>query len=147
MLGVSSDYAQPITGQVIEVTWPVIGRAQAELTPRMRQKTESRPQWVNLRMSLLMNQPMLHQIDTLHPLIGPQTPTSQFHQLLEFQKIAWTQFSSSKPHTLLLAMPMCQLEWGQINGACHPGGHYWNYHPGALSWSEVTATSLKIGYT
>ena len=27
LLGVSSDYAQPITGQVTEVTCPVIGRA------------------------------------------------------------------------------------------------------------------------
>ena len=33
-----SDYAQPITGQVTEVTWPVIGRAQPELTPSKRQK-------------------------------------------------------------------------------------------------------------
>ena len=33
LLGVSSDYAQPITGQVTEVTCPVIGRAQPELTP------------------------------------------------------------------------------------------------------------------
>ena len=37
--GVSSDYAQPITGQVTEVTCPVIGRAQPELTPSKRQKT------------------------------------------------------------------------------------------------------------
>ena len=37
-LGVSSDYAQPITGQVTEVTCPVIGRAQPELTPSKRQK-------------------------------------------------------------------------------------------------------------
>ena len=33
LLGVSSDYAQPITGQVTDVTCPVIGRAQPELTP------------------------------------------------------------------------------------------------------------------
>ena len=39
MLGVSSVYAQPITGQVTEVTCPVIGRAQPELTPSKRQKT------------------------------------------------------------------------------------------------------------
>ena len=38
LLGVSSDYAQPITGQVTEVTCPVIGRAQPELTPSERQK-------------------------------------------------------------------------------------------------------------
>ena len=38
LLGVSSDYAQPITGQVTEVTCPVIGRAQPELTPSKRQK-------------------------------------------------------------------------------------------------------------
>ena len=39
LLGVSSDYAQPITGQVTEVTCPVIGQAQPELTPSRRQKT------------------------------------------------------------------------------------------------------------
>ena len=39
LLGVSSDYAQPITGQVTGVTCPVIGRAQPELTPGKRQKT------------------------------------------------------------------------------------------------------------
>ena len=39
LLGVSSDYAQPITGQVTEVTCPVIGRAQPELTLSKRQKT------------------------------------------------------------------------------------------------------------
>ena len=38
LLGVSSDYAQPITGQVTEVTCPVIGQAQPELTPSRRQK-------------------------------------------------------------------------------------------------------------
>ena len=38
-IGVRSDYAQPITGQVTEVTWPVIGRAQPKLTPSRRQKT------------------------------------------------------------------------------------------------------------
>ena len=39
LLGVSSDYAQPITGQVTEVACPVIGRAQPELTQSKRQKT------------------------------------------------------------------------------------------------------------
>ena len=37
LLGESSDYAQPITGQVTEVTCPVIGWAQSE------QKTENEP--------------------------------------------------------------------------------------------------------
>ena len=32
------DDAQPITGQVTEVTCPVIGQAQLELTPSKRQK-------------------------------------------------------------------------------------------------------------
>ena len=36
---VRSDYAQPITGQVTEVTCLVIGWAQPELTPSKRQKT------------------------------------------------------------------------------------------------------------
>ena len=39
LLLVSSDCAQPITGQVTEVTCPVIGQAQPELTPNKRQKT------------------------------------------------------------------------------------------------------------
>ena len=38
---VNSGYAQPITGQVTEVTCPVIGWAQPELTPSKRQKTGS----------------------------------------------------------------------------------------------------------
>ena len=38
LLTVSPDYALPITGQVTEVTCPVIGRAQPELTPSKRQK-------------------------------------------------------------------------------------------------------------
>ena len=29
---------------------------------------------------------------------------------------------------------------------CHPGGHCWDYRPGALSLGEVTATYLKIGH-
>ena len=39
LLRVSSGYVQPITGQVTEVTCPVIGRAQSELTPSKIQKT------------------------------------------------------------------------------------------------------------
>ena len=44
LLRVSSDCAQPITGQVTEVTCPVIGQAQPELTPNKRQKTGPGPQ-------------------------------------------------------------------------------------------------------
>ena len=40
LLGVSSDYAQPITGQVTEVTCPVIGWTQSELTSSKRQKMD-----------------------------------------------------------------------------------------------------------
>ena len=39
LLGVNSDYAQPITAQLTEVTCPVIGEAQPQLTPSKRQKT------------------------------------------------------------------------------------------------------------
>ena len=46
LLGVSSDYAQPITGQVTEVTCPVIGRAQPELTPSKRQKMGPGLLWI-----------------------------------------------------------------------------------------------------
>ena len=40
LLRVSSDYAQPVTGHVTEVTCPVIGRAQPEFTPSKKQKTD-----------------------------------------------------------------------------------------------------------
>ena len=39
LLRVSSDGAQPITGQVTEVTCPVTDRAQHDLTPNKRQNT------------------------------------------------------------------------------------------------------------
>ena len=39
LLRVSSDYAQPIIGQVTEVTCPAIGQAQPDLTLSKRQKT------------------------------------------------------------------------------------------------------------
>ena len=45
LLGVGSDYAQPITGQVTEVTCPVIGWAQPELTRSKRQKTDPDVVW------------------------------------------------------------------------------------------------------
>ena len=38
-IGVSSDYVQPITAQVTEVTCPMIGRAQPGLILNKRQKT------------------------------------------------------------------------------------------------------------
>ena len=38
LLEVSSDYAQPIAGQVTEVTCSVIGQAQPEITPSNRPK-------------------------------------------------------------------------------------------------------------
>ena len=47
MLRVSSDSAQSITGQVTEVTCPVIGRAQPELTLSKSQKTgPGQPFWI-----------------------------------------------------------------------------------------------------
>ena len=43
----SSNYAQPITGHVTEVTCPVIDRAQSELTQSKIQKTGG---WINIKM-------------------------------------------------------------------------------------------------
>ena len=40
LLEVSSDYAQPITDQVTEVTYPEIGQAQPEVTPSKRRKID-----------------------------------------------------------------------------------------------------------
>ena len=50
LLGVSSDYAQPITGQVTEVTCQVIGWAQHELTLTKTQKTGPAGPWFNIKM-------------------------------------------------------------------------------------------------
>ena len=41
LLGVSSGFAQPITGQVTEASYPVTGRAHPEVTPSKTQKTVS----------------------------------------------------------------------------------------------------------
>ena len=49
-------YAQPITGQVTEVTCPVIDRAQAELTPSKRQKTGPGGR-LNIKMSYQYRDP------------------------------------------------------------------------------------------
>ena len=51
LLGVSSGCPRPITGQVTEVTWPVIGWAQSELTPSKRQKTGPGHQWEHWSLS------------------------------------------------------------------------------------------------
>ena len=45
LLRVSLDYVQSITLQVTEVTCPVIGRSQSELTPSKRQKTDPDSTW------------------------------------------------------------------------------------------------------
>ena len=50
LLGVSSDYAQQITGQVTEVTCPEIGWTQPELTLIKREKM-SPGGWFNIKMS------------------------------------------------------------------------------------------------
>ena len=57
LFGVTWDYAQPITGQVTKVTWPVIGLAQPELTLSKRQKTgpDFRP-WTSMSIIPLMDQ-------------------------------------------------------------------------------------------
>ena len=43
-------------------------------------------------------------------------------------------------------MPTRPLLW-PINEASNPGGHYWDYYPGILSLSQVTAIHLKISST
>ena len=35
------------------------------------------------------------------------------------------------------------INYFRENMGSHPGGHYWDYHPGALSLSQVTATHLE----
>ena len=53
LLRVSSDYAQPITVQVTEVTCPEIGQAQSELTPSKGQKRAQVLLGPNMMMSRL----------------------------------------------------------------------------------------------
>ena len=37
------------------------------------------------------------------------------------------------------------VSWG-FNRACHPGGHYYDFYPGALPLSQINAIHLKIGH-
>ena len=39
------------------------------------------------------------------------------------------------------------IQYIRSNGACYPGGLYWDYYPGALSWSHITASHLKMEST
>ena len=36
------------------------------------------------------------------------------------------------------------ISWDPRNRAHHPGGHYWDYYPGTLCYSQVAGTHLKI---
>ena len=58
LFGVSSDYAQRITAQVTEVTCPVIGRAQAELTHRAKHR---KPAHILARRRILKNHAQHHR--------------------------------------------------------------------------------------
>ena len=51
---------------------------------------------------------------------------------------AWrtTTIPSSWGHQMCLFL--CILKH-QLNRACHPSGHYWDYNPDALSYNQVTA--------
>ena len=40
-------------------------------------------------------------------------------------------------HMQMLWLGMCESPGKLGDRACHPGGHHWNYHPGALSLSQV----------
>ena len=61
LLGGTSDYAQPITGQVTEVTCPATGQAQPELTQSKRQKTSPGLRGDPLEQSLrTIRSPHLH---------------------------------------------------------------------------------------
>ena len=60
LLGISSDYARPITGQVTEVTWPVIGWAQPEFTPSDTRKTSPGVTIVGSPFTFHQSPPPLH---------------------------------------------------------------------------------------
>ena len=65
LLGVSSDYAQPITGKVSEVTCPVIGWAKPELTRSKRQKTGPDQIWGYIDTSMFTHcSLMMPHVDT-----------------------------------------------------------------------------------
>ena len=76
---VSSDYAQPITGQVTEVTCPVIGRAQHELTPSKRQKTGPGDAAVTMKLVVAQEIHSLTWTDKLYSLTAMRTKYSIFY--------------------------------------------------------------------
>ena len=53
LLGVNSGYAQPMTGQVTEVTCPVIGQAQPKLTPTENGPSTNANLVINIPASIL----------------------------------------------------------------------------------------------
>ena len=90
LLGVRSDYAQPITVQVTEVTCPVIGWAQPELTPIPRKK--KCPVWrhhvvtfhaLRLKKYLLSFFKMMNS-NQIWIFYGSSDPTMSFHLLSPF---------------------------------------------------------------
>ena len=102
LLGVSSDYAQPITGQVTEVTCPVIGRAQPKLTLELETENGPRTSALNLQYSPV---------------------TSQFWEVIEnrniFFYISWNNFRVTWVYTFYVLTPLplvphiCVGEMGQ----------------------------------
>ena len=55
-------------------------------------------------------------------------------------QMAWTQFDKAD----LQRVASCQSLSETPQWACHPGGLHWHNYPGVLTWSQVTATHLKM---
>ena len=81
LLGVSLDYAQPITGQVTEVTCPVIGRAQPELTPSKRQKTGPGDACIRQRIESSLVQVLACSLFGAKPLLESKLTYCQLDKL------------------------------------------------------------------
>ena len=92
-----------------------------------------------------------------------QTCTMELWKLYQWCEVGLNEFFSSHIKLLMYfvykwlegnaCMILCWLEicWcSRLNSsywACHPGGHYWDYYPGALSSSQIIVIHLKIGHS
>ena len=45
-----------------------------------------------------------------------------------------------------MAIHLNAIHQKMLSNACVPGGHYWDYYPGALSLSQDIVSHLKIKY-
>ena len=118
LLGVSSDYAQPFTGQVTEVTCPVIGWAQLELTPNKRQKmgpglnvTRSKYSMSAMELLLLIPNQLNNYCGTAEINRRPHKTVSSEHDKTPSLIVTWQQRGDPFCQALSCPRILSKTDW------------------------------------